>query len=201
MARTPDANGSVMAKDAPAEATSERRRTPWPRFPAARRTDTPGRARGGRLPHRALPHRLRRPGPPVPAAATAGSSSTVTPATSPRARSSPSPPLAWDPTSGTGRSSSSALPASPGDRDPVSVPETVRINGAKVGEGLALAGTLKRPPEDFLRDDNVPPGHLWVMGATADSFDSRYWGFLPETAGHRTGLCALVGQGAWSLVH
>ena len=56
----------------------------------------------------------------------------------------------------------------------------MRINGAKVGEGLALAGTLKRPPEDFLRDDIVPPGHLWMMGATADSFDSRYWGFLPE---------------------
>ena len=67
----------------------------------------------------------------------------------------------------------------PGDRVQVD-PEAVRINGAKVGEGLALAATLKRPPEDFLRDDVVPPGHLWVMGATADSFDSRYWGFLPE---------------------
>ena len=65
-----------------------------------------------------------------------------------------------------------------GDRIQVN-PETVRINGAKVGQGLALAGTLRRPPEDFLRDDVVPPGHLWVMGATADSFDSRYWGFLP----------------------
>mgnify|MGYP001098272042 CR=1 FL=1 len=31
-----------------------------------------------------------------------------------------------------------------------------------------------------LGDDIVPPGHLWMMGATADSFDSRYWGFLPE---------------------
>jgi len=40
--------------------------------------------------------------------------------------------------------------------------------------------TLKRPPDDFLRDDVVPPGHLWMMGATADSFDSRYWGFLHE---------------------
>jgi len=66
----------------------------------------------------------------------------------------------------------------PGDRVQVDL-ETVRINGAKVGEGLALANTLNRPPEDFLRDDVVPPGHLWVMGATADSFDSRYWGFLP----------------------
>jgi conjugal transfer pilin signal peptidase TrbI len=67
----------------------------------------------------------------------------------------------------------------PGDRVQVDL-EIVRINGAKFGEGLALAGTLKRPPEDFLRDDIVPPGHLRMMGATADSFDSRYWGFLPE---------------------
>ena len=56
----------------------------------------------------------------------------------------------------------------------------MRINGATVGEGLALARALKRPPTDFLRNDTVPPGHLWMMGATADSFDSRYWGFLPE---------------------
>ena len=67
----------------------------------------------------------------------------------------------------------------PGDRVEVGL-EAVRINGATVGEGLALARALKRPPTDFLRDDVVPPRHLWVMGATADSFDSRYWGFLPE---------------------
>ena len=66
-----------------------------------------------------------------------------------------------------------------GDRIEVG-PEAVRINGATVGEGLALARALNRPPADFLRNDVVPPGHLWMMGATADSFDSRYWGFLPE---------------------
>jgi conjugal transfer pilin signal peptidase TrbI len=67
----------------------------------------------------------------------------------------------------------------PGDRIQVG-PESVRINGIKASEGLALARTLKRSPSDFLRDDRVPPGNLWMMGATADSFDSRYWGFLPE---------------------
>jgi len=66
-----------------------------------------------------------------------------------------------------------------GDRIQVGA-ESVRINGADVGGGLALAGTLKRPPNDFFRDGRGPPGHLWMMGATADSFDSRYWGFLPE---------------------
>jgi len=66
----------------------------------------------------------------------------------------------------------------PGDRVAVGL-DSVQINGVEVGRGLALAPTLKRPPSDFLRADVVPPGHLWVMGATADSFDSRYWGFLP----------------------
>jgi hypothetical protein len=56
----------------------------------------------------------------------------------------------------------------PGDRIQVDS-ETMRINRAKVDEGLALAGTLKRPPENFLRDDIVPPDHLWIMGATADT--------------------------------
>jgi len=69
--------------------------------------------------------------------------------------------------------------AVPGDRIQVDS-KSVRINGATVGEGLALARTLHRPLDAFLRDDIVPPGHLWVMGATADSFDSRYWGFLPD---------------------
>jgi conjugal transfer pilin signal peptidase TrbI len=68
----------------------------------------------------------------------------------------------------------------PGDRIQVNS-KSVRINGATVGKGLALARTLNRPLEDFLRDDIVPSGHLWVMGATTDSFDSRYWGFLPES--------------------
>jgi conjugal transfer pilin signal peptidase TrbI len=56
----------------------------------------------------------------------------------------------------------------------------VRVNGVRVGEGLALAGTLQRSPQAFARDAIVPGEHLWVMGATPDSFDSRYWGFLPQ---------------------
>jgi conjugal transfer pilin signal peptidase TrbI len=56
----------------------------------------------------------------------------------------------------------------------------VWVNGLRVGEGLALAGTLQRPPDSFARDAIVPGEHLWVMGATPDSFDSRYWGFLPQ---------------------
>jgi len=66
----------------------------------------------------------------------------------------------------------------PGDRVAVGL-DSVQINGVEVGKRLALARTLKRPAADFVRADIVPPGHLWVMGATTDSFDSRYWGFLP----------------------
>lgn len=66
----------------------------------------------------------------------------------------------------------------PGDH--VAVGEaTVTVNGAKVGEGLALARTLGRQAGDFARELVVRPGAIWVMGRTSDSFDSRYWGELP----------------------
>jgi conjugal transfer pilin signal peptidase TrbI len=38
---------------------------------------------------------------------------------------------------------------------------------------------LAKRPADLVRDQVVPDGHVWVMGATRDSFDSRYWGALP----------------------
>jgi conjugal transfer pilin signal peptidase TrbI len=47
----------------------------------------------------------------------------------------------------------------PGDRVAVDL-DQVQIDGATVGEGLALARTLKRPPGDFLRNAIVPPEHL-----------------------------------------
>ena len=64
---------------------------------------------------------------------------------------------------------------------------TVRVAGRLIsrrGHGKTTFGHLRdgsgRVQVYFRRDDVVPPGHLWMMGATADSFDSRYWGFLPE---------------------
>ena len=87
--------------------------------------------------------------------------------------------LGLDRTSATGRPSSSAPP---GCRGTVwrSAWRRCGSMGPRSARDWRLRGTLERPPEDFLRDDIVPPGHLWMMGATADSFDSRYWGFLPE---------------------
>ena len=38
----------------------------------------------------------------------------------------------------------------------------------KLGKGL----------EAFSRDEQVPPGKLWVMGTHERSYDSRYWGYV-----------------------
>ena len=67
-----------------------------------------------------------------------------------------------------------------GDRITVNDQET-RINRAPVeNSDPALAKTLGQPEQTFFRAQSiVPAGHLWVMGATRDSFDSRYWGMLP----------------------
>jgi conjugal transfer pilin signal peptidase TrbI len=69
----------------------------------------------------------------------------------------------------------------PGDRVVVGTDVTT-VNGAVVGEGLDLAATLKRPPEDFHADFTVPEGTYFILGDTRDSYDSRYWGPLPAEA-------------------
>lgn len=69
----------------------------------------------------------------------------------------------------------------PGDRVVVT-PERTTVNGRVVGLGLLLAATLGVPEDRLARELVVPEGHLWVMGATGDSYDSRYWGPLPAAA-------------------
>ncbi|MFZ6765072.1 signal peptidase I [Pseudoroseomonas sp. WGS1072] len=69
----------------------------------------------------------------------------------------------------------------PGDRITVG-PDQTTVNGRLVGLGLLVARSLGQEDEDFVRELVVPEGHLWVMGATADSYDSRYWGPLPATS-------------------
>ncbi|WP_207462141.1 signal peptidase I [Azospirillum sp. SYSU D00513] len=67
----------------------------------------------------------------------------------------------------------------PGDR--VQVDEAaVAVNGVRVGEGLDLLSTLDRPVSEFVREIEVPNGHLWLMGRTRDSYDSRYYGTASE---------------------
>jgi conjugal transfer pilin signal peptidase TrbI len=66
----------------------------------------------------------------------------------------------------------------PGDWVSVT-PEATRINGMVMAKGLALAKALGRDPASFAREARVPVEHFWMLGETADSFDSRYWGMLP----------------------
>jgi conjugal transfer pilin signal peptidase TrbI len=55
------------------------------------------------------------------------------------------------------------------------------INGCRMADGLALAAPLKRDPATLVRHERVPVEHFWMLGETPDSFDSRYWGFLPQS--------------------
>lgn len=69
--------------------------------------------------------------------------------------------------------------ALPGDTVSVTA-QTTRVDGRTVGEGLDLAGTLGTPAARFVREVVVPADAVWIMGATRESFDSRYWGTLPR---------------------
>jgi conjugal transfer pilin signal peptidase TrbI len=40
---------------------------------------------------------------------------------------------------------------------------------------------LGRHPDEFVRDERVPPHHWWVLGTNARSFDSRYWGYIDDS--------------------
>ena len=67
----------------------------------------------------------------------------------------------------------------PGDQVSVGATGT-SINGVAIPHSdPALAKTLGRRPADFAREQVIAEGHVWVMGATRDSFDARYWGPLP----------------------
>ena len=49
------------------------------------------------------------------------------------------------------------------------------------GRWAGVGGDPAADPATFVRHERVPVEHFWMLGESADSFDSRYWGFLPMT--------------------
>lgn len=72
----------------------------------------------------------------------------------------------------------------PGDR--IAVDENgVRVNGTHRGVLLHAAEggklwAMGRRVSDYLRNEPVPAGHLWMMGTNERSYDSRYWGYITD---------------------
>ena len=69
----------------------------------------------------------------------------------------------------------------PGDVVVIAPDLTISVNGKAVGHGFQHLKTndpeiLKR----FLGTREIKPGRWWMMGDKDSSFDSRYWGTLPE---------------------
>lgn len=68
------------------------------------------------------------------------------------------------------------LRAVPGDTVKVSE-EGVFVNDHKVAEGgLPMAHRFNKGPEEFYGERVLGEDEHWIMGTTAESFDSRYWG-------------------------
>lgn len=66
--------------------------------------------------------------------------------------------------------------------DVVEVDETgVRVNGVIKARGIFLAGALGEPPQNFYERIVVPPKHVFAIGLTPKSFDSRYWGLVDQS--------------------
>lgn len=68
------------------------------------------------------------------------------------------------------------LRAVPGDTVKVSE-DGVFVNDRKVAEGgLPMAHRFNKEPEEFYGEKVLGEDEHWIMGTTAESFDSRYWG-------------------------
>lgn len=67
-----------------------------------------------------------------------------------------------------------------GDTVSVNSDETT-VNGFMVGEELMLAKESGHTVKELTRSGKIPEGRIWLMGRTKLSFDSRYWGSVPES--------------------
>lgn len=66
----------------------------------------------------------------------------------------------------------------PGDKVSITIAET-RINDVVLASGLSLAEHLGHSPGDYERSFTVPLGHVFMLGETQQSYDSRYYGSVP----------------------
>lgn len=72
----------------------------------------------------------------------------------------------------------------PGDHVTVNA-KGVSVNGRHMGSLLHLQQgerlwQMGRRVGDVERDEQVPPGRLWMMGTNPRSYDSRYWGYIQK---------------------
>ena len=69
----------------------------------------------------------------------------------------------------------------PGDTIFIHPNELITVNGQPVGHGFAhLGSAVFEVKKKFMGVRIVPEGHWWMMGDRQMSFDSRYWGSLPQ---------------------
>ena len=66
----------------------------------------------------------------------------------------------------------------PGDIVVVTSGELIRVNRDSLRQGLPVAKQLGQTQESFVGWDVLEPEYYWVLGDSAHSFDSRYWGAL-----------------------
>jgi conjugal transfer pilin signal peptidase TrbI len=73
----------------------------------------------------------------------------------------------------------------PGDHVTVNA-KGVSVNGRYMGSLLHLQDgerlwRMGRRVDEVERDEQVPVGHLWMMGTNPRSYDSRYWGYIQKS--------------------
>lgn len=62
--------------------------------------------------------------------------------------------------------------------DDIVTGRTVTVNGKKIGHPAQIIDSQSRPMQIFEYTGKVPLDHVFVLGDTKGSFDSRYYGFV-----------------------
>ncbi|MDT1878637.1 signal peptidase I, partial [Acinetobacter baumannii] len=67
--------------------------------------------------------------------------------------------------------------------DKIQITETFVKNGERIFpvDGRRIAKKYQIDSQTLNREITVPAGHIFVVGQTDYSWDSRFWGTVPET--------------------